>query len=137
VVNERLMEKGEEPIQFDHDCREGICGMCSMVINGYPHGPDGGTTACQLHMRRFNDGDEIYVEPWRAKAFPVVRDLVTNRSAFDRVTAAGGFVSVRTGGAPDGNAIPISKSEAVKLSCANGTKSSFIFLIKSHHCFVI
>ncbi len=111
-VNEGLIGKGEEPIAFDHDCREGICGMCSLVINGMPHGPEGGTTTCQLHMRSFKSGDEITIEPWRALAFPVVKDLVTNRAALDRITAAGGFVSVRTGGTPDGNAIPISKEEA-------------------------
>lgn len=112
VVNERLMDKGEEAIQFDHDCREGICGACSMVINGTPHGPEKGTTACQLHMRSFEDGQEIFVEPWRAQAFPVIRDLVVDRGAFDRVVAAGGYVSVRTGGTVDGNTIPISKVEA-------------------------
>ena len=111
-VNEGLIHKGEEPIAFDHDCREGICGTCSLVIDGTPHGPESGTTTCQLHMRKFKNGDEITIEPWRAKAFPVVKDLVTNRAAFDRITAAGGFVSVRTGGTPDGNAIPISKVEA-------------------------
>jgi succinate dehydrogenase / fumarate reductase iron-sulfur subunit len=112
IVNEGLIEKGQEPIQFDHDCREGICGSCSMVIDGTPHGPKRGVTACQLHMRSFKDGDEIYIEPWRAKAFPVVKDLVVDRSAFDRIVQAGGFVSVRTGGAPDGNAIPVGKTEA-------------------------
>lgn len=112
VVNERLEQKGEEPIAFDHDCREGICGMCSLVINGQAHGPKGGVTTCQLHMRSFRDGEEITIEPFRANAFPVVRDLVVNRGALDKVVAAGGFVSVRTGGAPDGNAIPIPKEEA-------------------------
>ncbi len=112
VLNERLMGKGEEPIAFDHDCREGICGMCSMVINGVPHGGHRGVTTCQLHMRHFNDGDEVYVEPWRARAFPVVKDLVVDRSAFDRVIGAGGYVSVNTGGSPDANALPISKAEA-------------------------
>lgn len=111
-VNEDLIGKGEEPIAFDHDCREGICGMCSLVIDGIPHGPERGTTACQLHMRKFKDGDEITIEPWRARAFPVIKDLVTNRAAFDRITQAGGFVSVRTGGTPDGNAIPVPKEEA-------------------------
>src|SRR6266436_180434 len=109
VVNEELIAKGQEPIAFDSDCREGICGMCSLVVNGVPHGPDRGTTVCQLHMRRFKDGDTITVEPWRAKAFPVVKDLVVDRSAFDRIIAAGGYVSVNCGGAPDGNAIPIAK----------------------------
>jgi len=112
VVNEDLISKGDEPIAFDHDCREGICGMCSMVINGVPHGPEKGTTTCQLHMRKFKDGDTVYIEPWRAKAFPVVKDLVVDRSAFDRVIQAGGYVSVNTGGAPDGNALPISKVNA-------------------------
>lgn len=111
-LNEQLMNKGEEPIAFDHDCREGICGMCSMVINGIPHGGHRGVTACQLHMRHFKDGDEIFVEPWRAKAFPVLRDLVVDRQAFDRIIAAGGYVSVNTGGAPDANALPIAKKEA-------------------------
>jgi succinate dehydrogenase / fumarate reductase iron-sulfur subunit len=112
IVNEELVEKGEEPIAFDHDCREGICGTCSMVINGVPHGPDRGTTTCQLHMRTFSDGDVIYIEPWRAKAFPVIRDLVVDRSAMDRIIQAGGYVSVPTGGAPDANAVPISKGAA-------------------------
>jgi len=112
VVNEGLIQKNEEPIHFDHDCREGICGSCSMVINGTPHGPKKGVTVCQLHMRSFKNGDEIYLEPWRGRAFPVIRDLVVDRRAFDRIVAAGGFVSVRTGGTPDGNAIPISKTEA-------------------------
>ncbi|NQW30270.1 MAG: succinate dehydrogenase/fumarate reductase iron-sulfur subunit [Ignavibacteria bacterium] len=112
VLNEELIEKGEEPVAFDHDCREGICGTCGMVINGRPHGPLSRTTACQLHMRSFKDGDEIYIEPWRATAFPIVRDLVVDRSAFDRVIQRGGFVSVNTGNAQDGNAIPISKIDA-------------------------
>ncbi len=109
VLNERLIREGEEPIAFDHDCREGICGMCSMYINGRAHGPLGGVTTCQLHMRSFKDGDTIVVEPWRAKAFPVVKDLVVDRGAFDRIMHAGGFVSVKTGGVPDANCIPISK----------------------------
>ncbi len=112
VVNERLLSKGEEPIAFDHDCREGICGMCSMVINGRPHGPQKNTTACQLHMRQFNDGDEITIEPWRAKAFPVVKDLAVDRGALDRIIQAGGYVSVSTGNAPDGNAIPVPKPDS-------------------------
>jgi len=109
VVNEGLARQGKDPIAFDSDCREGICGMCSLVVNGVPHGPDRGTTVCQLHMRRFKDGDTITIEPWRARAFPVVKDLIVDRTAFDRVIAAGGYVSVNTGGAPDGNAILISK----------------------------
>ena len=112
VVNEQLITSGKAPIAFDHDCREGICGMCSLVINGMPHGPDGGTTACQLHMRRFNDGDTITIEPWRAGAFPVVRDLIVDRSAFDRIIQAGGYVSVNTGGCPDANATPVPKTDA-------------------------
>ena len=109
VVNEGLVRKGEDAIAFDSDSREGICGMCSLVVNGIPHGPDRGTTVCQLHMRRFADGDTITIEPWRARAFPVIKDLVVDRSAFDRIIAAGGYVSVNCGGAPDGNAIPIPK----------------------------
>ena len=112
VVNEGLVKQGQEAIAFDSDCREGICGMCSLVVNGIPHGPDRGTTVCQLHMRRFKDGDTITVEPWRAKAFPVVKDLVVDRSAFDRIIAAGGYISINAGGAPDGNAIPIAKEIA-------------------------
>ena len=111
VVNEGLMERGEEPIAFDSDCREGICGMCSLVINGIPHGGHRGTATCQLHMRHFSDGQTITIEPWRAKSFPVVKDLVVDRGAFDRVIAAGGFVSVSTGGAPDGNSLPIAKDD--------------------------
>lgn len=107
VLNEKLIAAGDEPIAFDHDCREGICGMCSLMINGQAHGPDRGTTTCQLHMRRFNNGETITIEPWRAKPFPVVRDLVVNRSAFDRIIQSGGFVSVNTGNAPDGNSVPV------------------------------
>lgn len=112
IVNERLEEKGEEPIAFEHDCREGICGSCGVVIDGSPHGPTKATTTCQLHMRTYRDGDEVWIEPWRAKAFPVLRDLVVDRSAFDRIMQAGGFVSVNTGSAPDANAIPIHKDDA-------------------------
>ncbi len=112
VVNEDLTQNNVEPIAFDHDCREGICGMCSLVVNGTPHGPERGTTICQLHMRHFSDGDKIYIEPWRARAFPVLRDLVVDRSAFDRIMAAGGFVSVNTGGTPDANSLPIPKNNA-------------------------
>jgi len=111
-VNETLISRGQDAIQFDSDCREGICGMCSLVVNGVPHGPDRGTTVCQLHMRRFRDGDTITVEPWRARAFPVVKDLVVDRSAFDRIITAGGYISINCGGAPDGNAIPIPKDVA-------------------------
>lgn len=109
VVNESLIRKGEDPIAFDSDCREGICGTCGFLVNGVPHGPDPGTTVCQLHMRRFGDGDWIVLEPWRAKAFPPIKDLVVDRSAFDRIIAAGGYTSVNVGGAPDGNAVLISK----------------------------
>jgi len=112
VVNEELTKKGQDAIAFDSDCREGICGMCSLVVNGIPHGPDRGATVCQLHMRRFKDGDTVTIEPWRAKAFPVVKDLVVDRSAFDRIITAGGYVSINCGGAPDGNAIPIPKDIA-------------------------
>ena len=112
VVNEGLEVKGEEPIAFDHDCREGICGMCSMMVNGFAHGEQKGTTVCQLHMHNFKDGDSIVVEPWRAKAFPVIKDLVVDRGAFDRVIQAGGFISINTGGAPDANALPIPKVDA-------------------------
>lgn len=111
MLNEELIEKGEDPVAFDHDCREGICGMCSMYINGHPHGPEQ-TTTCQLHMRSFKDGDTITIEPWRAKAFPVIKDLVVDRSAFDRIIQAGGYVSVNTGVTIDGNAIPIPKADA-------------------------
>jgi len=109
VVNEELSAKGEEPIAFDHDCREGICGACGVVIDGVPHGPNGGTTTCQLHMRSFKDGDELTIEPWRASAFPVVRDLVVDRGAFDRIIQAGGYVSLRTGSAPEANSLPVAK----------------------------
>lgn len=110
LLNESLIKKGEEPIAFDYDCREGICGTCSLVIDGIPHGPDKGCATCQVHMRSFNDGDHIHIEPFRAKAFPVLKDLVVDRSAFDRIVQAGGYVSVNTGGAPDGNALPIPSS---------------------------
>jgi len=112
VLNEELIGKGEEPVAFDHDCREGICGMCGFMINGVAHGPQRGTTICQLHMRHFKDGDELYLEPWRARAFPLVKDLVVDRGAFDRIIAAGGFISAPTGSAPDGNAILIPKQAA-------------------------
>jgi len=112
VLNENLIDKGEEPIAFDHDCREGICGSCGFMINGHAHGPLPKTTVCQLHMRHFRDGDELTLEPWRARAFPIVRDLVVDRSAFDRVIQSGGYISANAGSAPDGNAIPIPKGDA-------------------------
>ena len=114
VLNEELVRTGDAPIAFDHDCREGICGMCSMYINGRAHGPLTGTTTCQLHMRHFSDGDTIYVEPWRASAFPIIKDLMVDRSAFDRVIQAGGFISVNTGNAVDANSLPIPKPDADK-----------------------
>ena len=139
VVNERLMEQGEAPIAFDHDCREGICGSCSLMINGVAHGPNPGTATCQLHMRSFRDRDEIRVEPWRARAFPVVKDLVVDRSAFDRIIAAGGYITAPTGGAQDANAILIPKHDvdtamdaaqciacgACVAACPNGSASLF------------
>lgn len=146
VLNQQLLEKKEDPIAFDHDCREGICGACSMVINGRPHGPNGGTTTCQLHMRYFKDGDTIVVEPFRAKSFPVVKDLVVDRSAFDRIIQAGGYVSVNTGQAVDGNSIPIEKEIAAKAfdaaacigcgacvaACPNGSAMLFVAAKVSH-----
>ncbi|MFL5494267.1 MAG: succinate dehydrogenase/fumarate reductase iron-sulfur subunit [Gemmatimonadales bacterium] len=139
VVNEGLMERGEPPIAFDHDCREGICGSCSLMINGVAHGPNRGTATCQLHMRSFRDGQEIYVEPWRARAFPVIRDLVVDRTALDRIIAAGGYISAPTGSAPDGNALLIAKDVvdtamdaaqcigcgACVAACPNGSASLF------------
>jgi succinate dehydrogenase / fumarate reductase iron-sulfur subunit len=139
VVNERLMQTGEVPIAFDHDCREGICGSCSLMINGVAHGPNKGTATCQLHMRSFRDGDEIHVEPWRARAFPVVKDLVTSRASLDRIIAAGGYVSAPTGSAVDGNATLIPKDDvdtamdaaqcigcgACVAACPNGSASLF------------
>jgi len=113
VLNEELITKGEEPVEFDHDCREGICGTCSLMINGRPHGPDSKITVCQLHMRSFSDGDTVVIEPWRAKAFPVIKDLIVDRSSFDRIQQAGGYISVNTSGRPvDANAIPIEKEHA-------------------------
>jgi succinate dehydrogenase / fumarate reductase iron-sulfur subunit len=112
VVNEILVKQGDEPIAFDHDCREGICGSCGMVINGLAHGPDPGTTVCQLHMRRFNDGDTVVIEPWRAAAFPVIKDLVVDRSALDRIVASGGYISVNTGAAPDAHAVLVPKTDS-------------------------
>lgn len=118
VLNEQLIRDGKDPIAFDHDCREGICGTCSMYINGRPHGPWQGTTTCQLHMRAFKDGDTIVVEPWRANAFPVIKDLVVDRTAFDRIIQAGGFISVNSGVSVDGNAIPVEKEKADKAFAA-------------------
>lgn len=112
ILNEKLLSERKEPIVFDHDCREGICGMCSLYINGHPHGVDANTTTCQLHMRRFKDGDTITIEPWRSAGFPVIKDLMVDRSAFDKIIQAGGYVSVNTGGIPDANAIPIPKDDA-------------------------
>ena len=112
VLNEDIIKSGGEPVEFDHDCREGICGSCNMVVNGVPHGPMRATAVCQLHMRHYGDGDTIVVEPWRAEAFPIIRDLVVDRSALDRIIAAGGYVSVETGSAPDANAIPIEKAKS-------------------------
>lgn len=112
VLNEDIIKSGGEPVEFDHDCREGICGSCNMVVNGVPHGPMRATAVCQLHMRHYGDGDTIVVEPWRAEAFPIIRDLVVDRSALDRIIAAGGYVSVETGSAPDANAIPVEKAKS-------------------------
>lgn len=114
VLNEQLINNDEEPVAFDHDCREGICGMCGVMINGQAHGPDQGVTACQLHMRCFKNGDTIVIEPWRATAFPVIKDLVVDRGAFDRIVESGGYISVNTGNAPDGNAIPVPRDDAEK-----------------------
>lgn len=146
VLNEKLIVKGEEPVAFDHDCREGICGSCSLMINGVPHGPEKATTTCQLHMRKFHDGEEITIEPWRANAFPVIKDLVVDRSSFDRIIQKGGFISASTGNAPDGNAIPISKLDAdlamdnaacigcgaCVAACKNGSASLFVSAKVSH-----
>ncbi len=146
VVNERLILEGKEPIAFDSDCREGICGTCSCMINGKPHGGHKGTTTCQLHMRHFKDGDIIVIEPWRSRAFPVVKDLIVDRSAFDRIIAAGGYISVNTGGAPEANSIPIPKEiadmamdaaacigcGACVASCKNGSAMLFVSAKVSH-----
>ncbi len=112
ILNEQLVSENKEPVAFDHDCREGICGMCSLYINGRPHGPDDDVTTCQLHMRKFKDGETVTIEPWRAAAFPIIKDLIVDRTAFDKIIAAGGYVSVSTGGVPDANAIPIPKDDA-------------------------
>lgn len=146
VLNERLIERGEEPVAFDSDCREGICGMCGVVIDGIAHGPRSATATCQLHMREFRDGDAIRIEPWRARAFPVVKDLIVDRSAFDRIVEAGGFITARAGSAPDANAIPIPKENAEAAmdaaqcigcgacvaSCPNASASLFVAAKVSH-----
>jgi succinate dehydrogenase / fumarate reductase iron-sulfur subunit len=146
VVNQELIKSGKEPIAFDHDCREGICGACSQVINGVPHGPHEKTTVCQLHMRHFKDGDAIYIEPWRSRAFPVIRDLIVDRGALDRIIQAGGYVSSHTGGVPDGNAILIPKADADRsmdaaecigcgacvAACPNGSAMLFVSAKVAH-----
>jgi succinate dehydrogenase / fumarate reductase iron-sulfur subunit len=146
VVNERLIERGEVPIAFDHDCREGICGACGMMINGVAHGPMKGTATCQLHMRSFKSGDTVVIEPWRARAFPVIKDLVVNRGALDRIVGAGGYISVSTGGAKDANSIPVPKVDADRsmdaaacigcgacvAACPNGSASLFTSAKLSH-----
>jgi len=150
VVNEELVQKGIEPVEFDSDCREGICGSCSLMINGVAHGPEKGTATCQLHMRHFKDGDTIYVEPWRSRAFPIIRDLVVDRSAFDRIVQAGGFISINTGGAPDANTLPVGKELAERAmdaaaciscgacvaSCKNGSAILFVAAKISHLSFL-
>jgi succinate dehydrogenase / fumarate reductase iron-sulfur subunit len=146
VLNERLIASGGDPVAFDHDCREGICGMCGMVINGEPHGPRRATTTCQLHMRSFHDGDELWIEPWRAEAFPVLKDLVVDRTAFDRIIQAGGFISVRAGSAPEANTILVAKTDsdsaldaaacigcgACVAACPNASASLFVAAKVSH-----
>ncbi len=146
LLNEQLIGEGKEPVAFDHDCREGICGMCSLYINGRPHGPDDDVTTCQLHMRKFKDGETITIEPWRSAGFPVIKDLMVNRSAFDQIIAAGGYTSVSTGGVPDANAIPIPKPDADEAmdaascigcgacvaTCKNGSAMLFVSAKVSH-----
>ncbi|MCG8580164.1 MAG: succinate dehydrogenase/fumarate reductase iron-sulfur subunit [Bacteroidales bacterium] len=146
VLNEQLINEGKEPVAFDHDCREGICGMCSLYINGRPHGPDDDVTTCQLHMRKFKDGETITIEPWRSAGFPVIKDLIVNRNAFDTIIAAGGYTSVSTGGVPDANAIPIPKDDADEAmdaascigcgacvaTCKNGSAMLFVSAKVSH-----
>ncbi len=146
VINEQLIEAGKDPIAFDHDCREGICGMCGMVVNGEAHGPQRQTTTCQLHMRQFQNGDELWIEPWRASGFPIIKDLSVDRSAFDRIIQAGGYVSIRTGSAPDANEIPIPKGVsdhamdaaacigcgACVAACPNASASLFVAAKVSH-----
>lgn len=150
VLNEKLILEGKEPVAFDHDCREGICGACSLTINGVPHGPEKATTTCQLHMRKFSDGDEIWIEPFRAKAFPVIKDLIVDRTAFDRIIQAGGFISVNTGQAPEANSIPVPKSNAEKAmdaaqcigcgacvaACPNGAAMLFVAAKVSHFAYL-
>ena len=146
ILNEQLINENKEPVAFDHDCREGICGMCSLYINGRPHGPDDDVTTCQLHMRKFKDGQTITIEPWRSAAFPVIKDLIVDRRAFDKIIAAGGYVSVNTGGIPDANAIPIPKVDADEAmdsascigcgacvaACKNGSAMLFVSAKVSH-----
>nr|WP_319399971.1 succinate dehydrogenase/fumarate reductase iron-sulfur subunit [uncultured Carboxylicivirga sp.] len=146
ILNEQLVNEGKEPVAFDHDCREGICGMCSLYINGRPHGPDDDVTTCQLHMRKFKDGETITIEPWRSAGFPVIKDLMVNRNAFDQIIAAGGYTSVSTGGVPDANAIPIPKDDADEAmdaascigcgacvaTCKNGSAMLFVSAKVSH-----
>lgn len=146
ILNEQLVNEDKEPVAFDHDCREGICGMCSLYINGRPHGPDDDITTCQLHMRRFKDGETITIEPWRSAGFPVIKDLIVNRSGFDQIIAAGGYTSVSTGGVPDANAIPIPKHDADEAmdaascigcgacvaACKNGSAMLFVSAKVSH-----
>lgn len=147
VVNERLSSNGQEPIHFDHDCREGICGACGLMINGHPHGPIAGITTCQLHMRHFTDGQSIIIEPWRAAAFPVIKDLMVDRTALDRIIAAGGYTAVNTGGAPDANTLPIAKTDAERAmdaatcigcgacvaACPNAAAQLFTAAKATHH----
>lgn len=146
MLNDRLVSEGKEPVAFDHDCREGICGMCSLYVNGHPHGPDEEITTCQLYMRKFNDGDTITIEPWRSAGFPVVKDLMVDRSAFDKIIQAGGYISVNTGGAPDANTIPVNKDKAEAAmdaaacigcgacvaACKNGSAMLFVAAKVSH-----
>jgi len=146
ILNEQLISEGKEPVAFDHDCREGICGMCSLYINGRPHGPDDRVTTCQLHMRKFKDGETITVEPWRSAGFPIIKDLIVDRSAFDKIIAAGGYISVSTGGVPDANSIPIPKEAADEAmdaascigcgacvaACKNGSAMLFVSAKVSH-----
>lgn len=146
ILNEQLINEGKEPVAFDHDCREGICGMCSLYVNGRAHGPDDDVTTCQLHMRKFKDGETVTIEPWRSAAFPVIKDLMVDRSAFDKILQAGGYVSVNTGGVPDGNAIPIPKDDADEAmdaatcigcgccvaTCKNGSAMLFVAAKVSH-----